>query len=169
MSMFTYSCWWDGWWCPCSLIFVDEMADDVHGDGEDDGGVLLRGYGVQRLEQKTILTSVSHNCRKEGRRTKGMSSYCVTSAPPLSFSDVMQRCGLRNYTSKFPKANYLQVQNFRFFWWWTIFAQSLYVYFIIMRALGVPLSCILRRYHKDFVTWFYTSGFFSEDPAWFQA
>jgi hypothetical protein len=26
------------------------MAEDVHGDGEDDGGILLGRYGIQRLK-----------------------------------------------------------------------------------------------------------------------
>jgi hypothetical protein len=33
-----------------SLFLVDKMADDVHGDGEDDGGILLGRYGIQRLK-----------------------------------------------------------------------------------------------------------------------
>jgi hypothetical protein len=41
-----------------SLFLVDKMADDVHGDGEDDGGILLGRYGIQRL--KTISVSSDH-------------------------------------------------------------------------------------------------------------
>jgi hypothetical protein len=33
-----------------SLFLVDKMADDVHGDGEDDGGILLGRNGIQRLK-----------------------------------------------------------------------------------------------------------------------
>ncbi len=41
-----------------SLFLVDKMADDVHGDGEDDGGVLLGRNGIQRLKIISVSSEV---------------------------------------------------------------------------------------------------------------
>jgi hypothetical protein len=41
-----------------SLFLVDKMADDVHGDGEDDGGILLGRYGIQRLKIISVSSEV---------------------------------------------------------------------------------------------------------------